>query len=323
MPTEGNPLAWTLFIAFVLAMLALDLGVFHRHAHVPRFREALTWTGVWATLAVLFGGWLAWERGATPAIEFFTGYVIELSLSIDNVFVFVVIFAALHIPRHLQHRVLFWGVLTALILRGVMIVGGAALVAKYHWVLYVFGAFLLLTGLKMLRQPDHDEVSPEDNKLLAFLRRRLRVTELHGTKFWVRVDGRLRATPLLLALLMVEISDVVFAIDSIPAIFAVTQDPFLVFTANVFAILGLRSLFFVLSGMLDKFALLKRGLAIVLGFVGTKLVLMDVVKIPPLLSLGVVVGVLGGSIVLSLRRAPVRAIVHTPPPEAPAKRDSA
>lgn len=303
MPIEGSPLAWTLFCAFILAMLALDLGVFHRDAHVPKFREALTWTGVWATLAVLFGSWLAWDRGATPAIEFFTGYVIELSLSIDNVFVFVVIFAALHIPRHLQHRVLFWGVLTALILRGGMILGGAALVAEYHWVLYVFGGFLLLTGLKMLRQPEGDEVSAEDSRLLGFLRRKLRVTELHGNKFWVRVDGKWRGTPLLLALLMVEISDVVFAVDSIPAIFAVTQDPFLVFTANVFAILGLRSLFFVLAGMLDKFSLLKRGLAIVLGFVGCKLLLMDVVKIHPLISLTVVVGVLGGSILLSLRRS--------------------
>ncbi|MFM1871454.1 MAG: hypothetical protein RL398_876 [Planctomycetota bacterium] len=302
MPIDGNPLAWTLFCTFILAMLALDLGVFHREAHVPKFREALTWTGVWATLAVLFGSWLAWDRGATPAIEFFTGYVIELSLSIDNVFVFVVIFAALHIPRHLQHRVLFWGVLTALILRGGMILGGAALVARYHWVLYVFGGFLLLTGLKMLRQPEGDEVSAEDSRLLGFLRRKLRVTELHGNKFWVRVDGKWRGTPLLLALLMVEISDVVFAIDSIPAIFAVTQDPFLVFTANVFAILGLRSLFFVLAGMLDKFSLLKRGLAIVLGFVGCKLLLMDTVKIHPLISLTVVVGVLGGSILLSLRR---------------------
>lgn len=303
MPIEASPLAWTLFLAFILAMLALDLGVFHRDAHVPKFREALTWTSVWAALAITFGSWLAWDRGATPAIEFFTGYVIELSLSIDNVFVFVVIFSALHIPRHLQHRVLFWGVLTALVLRGAMILGGAALVERYHWVLYVFGGFLLLTGLKMLRQPEGDQVSPEDNRILAFLRRRLKVTELHGTRFSVRVDGKWRGTPLLLALLMVEISDIVFAIDSIPAIFAVTRDPFLVFTANVFAILGLRSLFFVLAGMLDKFSLLKRGLAIVLGFVGCKLLLMDVIKIHPLISLTVVIGVLGSSVVMSLRRA--------------------
>ncbi len=317
MPTQGSPLAWGLFVLFVLVMLALDLGVFHRRAHEPKFREALTWTAVWSVLAALFGGWVAWQFGTTASLEFFTGYVIELSLSIDNVFVFVVIFTALRIPRHLQHRVLFWGVLTALILRGGMIVGGAALVAKYHWVLYVFGGFLLLTGLKMLRQPDHG-VAPEDNRLLSFLRKRLQVTELHGMKFWVRVDDRWRATPLLLALIMVEISDVVFAIDSIPAIFAVTQDPFLVFTANVFAILGLRSLFFVLAGMLDRFVYLKRGLALVLGFVGAKLVLLDTVKIPSLVSLLVVVGVLAGSVLLSLRQTSARTVSRASPSTSPA-----
>jgi tellurite resistance protein TerC len=305
MPSQGSPLLWSLFVLFILGMLALDLGVFHRRAHEPRFREALGWTGVWASLAVLFGGWLAWQRGATASLEFFTGYVIELSLSIDNVFVFVVIFSALQIPRHLQHRVLFWGVLSALVLRGIMIVGGAALVAKYHWVLYGFGAFLLFTGWKMLRQPEHG-MAAEDSRLLGFLRRHLKVTSLHGSHFWVRIDGKLRATPMLLALVMVELSDVVFAIDSIPAIFAVTQDPFLVFTANVFAILGLRSLFFVLAGMLDRFAYLKRGLAIVLAFVGAKLVLLDVVKVPAALSLAVVVGVLGASILLSLRHPRAR-----------------
>lgn len=301
MPIQVSPLAWGLFVLFVLAMLALDLGVFHRKDTEPRFREALTWTTVWASLAMLFGLFVGYKMGPTASLEFFTGYAIELSLSIDNVFVFVVIFSALRIPAHLQHRVLFWGVLTALVLRGLMIVGGAALVARYHWLLYGFGAFLLLTGVKMLRQPDHG-VAPEDNRLLGFLRRKLQVTGLHGSKFWVRVDGRLRATPLLLALVMVEISDVVFAIDSIPAIFAVTRDPFLVFTANVFAILGLRSLFFVLAGMLNRFVYLKRGLAIVLGFVGAKLILLDTVKIPALVSLLVVVGVLAGSVLLSLRQ---------------------
>jgi tellurite resistance protein TerC len=301
MPVEASPLLWGLFLAFVVAMLLLDLGVFHRDAHLPSFREALTWTTVWATLAAVFGGWLAVAHGATASVEFFTGYVIELSLSIDNVFVFVVIFAAVRIPRELQHRVLFWGVLTALVLRGAMILGGAALVARYHWVLYVFGGFLLLTGLKMLRQPEQG-LAQEDSRLLGFLRRKLRVTGLHGSRFVVRVDGRLRATPLLLALLMVEVSDIVFAVDSIPAIFAVTRDPFLVFTANVFAILGLRSLFFVLAGMLDRFHHLKTGLAIVLAFVGTKLLLLDVVTIPSWLSLVVVLGVLGGAVLLSLRR---------------------
>ncbi|MBL9077881.1 MAG: TerC family protein [Planctomycetes bacterium] len=300
MPQPDQTLLWTLFLLFIGLMLALDLGVFHRKAHVPSFREALTWTSVWATLAALFGGWIAWQFGATPCVEFFTGYLIELSLSADNVFVFVVIFGALHIPRDLQHRVLFWGVLTALVLRGVMIVGGAALIERWHWILYVFGAFLVFTGAKMLRQPAHG-VSPEDSRLLSFARRHLKVTGLHGSRFWVRVDGKLRATPLLLALLMVEVSDVVFAVDSIPAIFAVTRDPFLVFTANVFAILGLRSLFFVLAGLVDKFRYLKVGLAVVLLFVGTKLLLLDTVKIPALLSLGVVIGVLATAIVASLR----------------------
>lgn len=294
----GSGLAWVLFLAFIGVMLALDLGVFHKKAHLPSFREALAWTGVWACLAAGFGCWLLWSRGTTPGVEFFTGYVIELSLSMDNVFVFVIILNGLAIPRHLQHRVLFWGVLTALVLRGAMILAGAALVAKYHWVLYVFGAFLVYTGLKLLRGGSEPHAAGE-GRLLGLLRRKLRVTSLHEHRFWVRVDGRLCATPLLLALIMVEISDVVFAIDSIPAIFAVTRDPFLVFTANVFAILGLRSLFFVLSGMLDRFAWLKYGLAIVLTFVGLKLVLLDVVHVPAMLSLGVVVAVLGGSMVLS------------------------
>jgi tellurite resistance protein TerC len=215
--------------------------------------------------------------------------------------VFVVIFGALHIPRDLQHRVLFWGVLTALVLRGMMIFGGAALIERWHWILYVFGAFLLFTAVKMLRQPDHG-IRPEDSRLLGFARRRLKVTGLHGAHFWVRVDGRLRATPLLLALLMVEVSDVVFAVDSIPAIFAVTRDPFLIFTANVFAILGLRSLFFVLAGMVEKFHYLKQGLAIVLAFVGTKLLLLDVVHIPALVSLTVVLGVLAIAVMASMRR---------------------
>ncbi|MBX3463270.1 MAG: TerC family protein [Planctomycetes bacterium] len=301
MPDHGNALLWALFLLFIGLMLALDLGVFHREARVPTFREALTWTTVWAALAAAFGGWIGWAFGAVPCVEFFTGYVIELSLSADNVFVFVVIFGSLHIPRQFQHRVLFWGVLTALVLRGVMIVGGAALIARWHGILYGFGGFLLLTGLKMLRQPAHG-VSAEDSWLLGFLRRHLHVTGLHGPRFWVRVDGRLRATPLLMALLMVEVSDVVFAVDSIPAIFAVTRDPFLVFTANVFAILGLRSLFFVLAGLVDKFRYLKVGLAIVLAFVGAKLLLLDVVQIPALASLAVVLGVLGAAVLVSLRR---------------------
>lgn len=300
--TVGSPTLWGFFVAFILVMLALDLGIFHRKAHAPSFKEALSWTTVWAVLAISFGGWVGSQFGATKAIEFYTGWVVEQSLSFDNVFVFVLVFQALHIPRQLQHRVLFWGVLTAIVLRAVMILAGAELVERYHWILYVFGGFLLLTGIKLLRESAH-EPTPEDSKLLGWLRRKLNVTELQGQSFWVRVDGKLRATPMLLALVMVEITDVIFAVDSIPAIFAITTDPFIVFTSNIFAIMGLRSLFFVLAGMLDKFRYLKVGLALVLGFIGAKLLLMGIVKIPPIASLAVIVGVLGTSIWWSLRKA--------------------
>ncbi|MBK8097545.1 MAG: TerC family protein [Planctomycetes bacterium] len=307
MPTVADPLLWGLFLLFVLMMLALDLGVFHKKAHAPSFREALGWTATWAVLAILFGGWVGWQFGGERAIEFYTGWVIEQSLSIDNVFVFVVIFAALRIPAHLQHRVLFWGILSALVLRAVMILGGAALVTRFHWILYLFGAFLVLTGVKLLWQKN-DQLQSGDSRLMSWLRRKLRVTdELHGQSFWIRVDGRLRATPMLLALLMVEVSDVIFAVDSIPAIFAVTTDPFLVFTSNIFAIMGLRSLFFVLASMVDRFVYLKPALAVVLAFVGTKLLLQGTIKIPPMLSLAVVVGVLGGAVVASLLRTSIGA----------------
>jgi tellurite resistance protein TerC len=298
----GSPTLWGFFLVFILVMLALDLGIFHRKAHAPGFKEALSWTTVWAVLAIVFGGWVGSQFGATRAIEFYTGWVVEQSLSFDNVFVFVLVFQALHIPRHLQHRVLFWGVLTAIVLRAAMILAGAELVERYHWILYVFGGFLLLTGIKLLRE-SAKEPTPEDSKLLGWLRRKLNVTDLQGQSFWVRIDGKLRATPMLLALVMVEITDVVFAVDSIPAIFAITTDPFIVFTSNIFAIMGLRSLFFVLAGMLDKFRYLKVGLALVLGFIGAKLLLMGVVKIPPLLSLGIIIAVLGTSIFWSLRKA--------------------
>ena len=307
MPTVADPLLWGLFLLFVLMMLALDLGVFHKKAHAPSFREALGWTTAWAVLAILFGGWVGWQFGSERAIEFYTGWVIEQSLSIDNVFVFVVIFAALRIPAHLQHRVLFWGILSALVLRAVMILGGAALVTRFHWILYLFGAFLVLTGIKLLWQKN-DQLQSGDSRLMSWLRRKLRVTdELHGQSFWIRIDGRLRATPMLLALLMVEVSDVIFAVDSIPAIFAVTTDPFLVFTSNIFAIMGLRSLFFVLANMVDRFVYLKPALAVVLAFVGTKLLLQGTIKIPPMLSLAVVVGVLGGAVVASLLRTSIGA----------------
>ena len=297
-----NPYIWAGFGAFILCMLALDLGVFHRKSHSVSFREALTWTGVWVTLASIFGWWLWRDRGTQAGVEFFTGYLIELSLSADNVFVFALIFSYFAVPKDYQHKVLFWGVLTALILRFIMIWAGAALINNFSWIIYVFGGFLVFTGLKMILKKD-EEMHPEQNPVVRWFTRLVPVTkEWHGDKFTVKIDGRRMATPLMVVLVCVEISDVVFAVDSIPAIFAVTRDPFIVFTSNVFAIMGLRSLYFVLAGAIEKFHLLKTGLGIVLAFVGAKMLLAHsgVWKMPTALALGVVAGVLALSIIASL-----------------------
>lgn len=291
------------FTVFIVVALALDLGVFHRKAHVVGAREALAWTSVWVTLAVLFGIAIALVRGGETAIRYFTGYVIEYSLSVDNVFVFSLIFAAFAVPRHLQHRVLFWGIVGALVMRLIMIVAGASLIAQYHWVLYVFGAFLVFTGIRMLIARGEVEAHPENNVLVRFARRHVRVTDdFHGQSFFVRTAAGIAATPLFLALLVVEFSDLVFAIDSIPAIFAVTTDPFVVFTSNAFAILGLRSLYFLLADAAARFRYLKVGLALILVFVGAKLLAADILKIPSLVSLAVVVSILGLAIGISLLR---------------------
>ena len=297
------------FTVFIVGALVLDLGVFHRKAHVVGAREALGWTAVWVTLAVLFGIGIYLVRGGQTAVEYFTGYVIEYSLSVDNVFVFSLIFAAFAIPRHLQHRVLFWGIIGALVMRLGMILAGATLIAQYHWVLYIFGAFLIFTGIRMLVARGGHESHPENNVLVRFARRHMPVTsDFHGQSFFVRTAAGLSATPLFLALLVVEFSDLVFAIDSIPAIFAVTTDPFVVFTSNAFAILGLRSLYFLLAEAAARFQYLKLGLALILVFVGGKLLLADIFKIPPLISLAVVVSILvlavGGSLLGSRSRAP-------------------
>jgi len=295
------------FTAFIVGALALDLGVFHRRAHVVGAREALGWTVVWVTLAVVFGIALFQVRGSQTAIEYFTGYVIEYSLSVDNVFVFTLIFAAFAVPRHLQHRVLFWGIVGALVMRLLMILAGATLIAQYHWVLYLFGAFLVFTGVRMLVARGEHESHPENNALVRFARRRVRVTEgFHGQAFFVRTAAGLAATPLFLALLVVEFSDLVFAVDSIPAIFAVTTDPFVVFTSNAFAILGLRSLYFLLAEAAARFRYLKVGLAFILVFVGGKLLLADIFKIPALISLAVVVSILVVAVGASLHRSPSR-----------------
>jgi tellurite resistance protein TerC len=298
----GTPWLWAGFVGFVLAMLALDLGVFHRKDHVVRTREALIWSGVWIALALLFGaGVFAWF-GPEPGMEFLTGYFIEKSLSVDNLFVFVVVFAALGIPAVYQHRVLFWGILTALVLRAGMILGGAALLHRFHWLIYVFGGFLVLTGVKLFRQRTESQ-DPEQSLPLRLVRRLVPSTSrLDGSAFFTRENGRRVATPLFLALAAVEFTDVVFAVDSIPAIFAVTDDPFIVFTSNVFAILGLRSLYFALAGMVDRFIYLKTGLAAVLVFVGLKMTAAGWIKIPAVASLLVVLGILAGAVVASLWR---------------------
>ncbi|MFO1540884.1 MAG: TerC family protein [Chloroflexota bacterium] len=311
---------WVAFIAFIGVFLALDLGVFLRDALVVPPKEALGWTLVWVTLAVVFGLGVLFVSGTETGIAWFTGYVIEYSLSVDNVFVFALIFGAFAVPRELQHRVLFWGVIGALVLRFVMILAGASLIESYHWVIYVFGGFLVFTGVRMALSGADHAAHPEDNPIVRIARRRMRITpEFHGQRFFVRTAAGLAATPLFLTLITVETSDVIFAVDSIPAIFAVTTDPFVVFTSNAFAILGLRSLYFLLADAADRFRYLKLGLAAVLVFVGAKMLLTDIVKVPPALSLAVIVGVLAVAVVVSLaadRRDP--RVVEASLPDAEA-----
>jgi tellurite resistance protein TerC len=295
---------WTAFSVFILAMLALDLGVFHRHAHQVRFKEALIWTGVWIALAGLFGLGVWHFSGPAKALEFYTGYLIELSLSADNVFVFVLIFSYFAVPQRFQHKVLFWGVLGALIMRVFMIGVGVALIQKFAWLLYIFGAFLVFTGFKMIFGKNQ-EIHPEQNPMVRWFTKLVPVTSnYHEDRFMVRVNGRRMATPLLVVLFCVEVSDLIFAVDSIPAIFSVSLDPFIVYTSNVFAIMGLRSLYFVLGGMVSKFYYLRLGLGAVLGFVGIKMLLAHTpYKIDTMLALAVVGGLLVLALVASLIRA--------------------
>jgi len=292
---------WIGFNLFVLLMLALDLGVFHRKAHVVTFKESMVWTVVWVSLAMLFNLGIGHYMGDAKALEFFTGYVIEKSLSVDNVFVFALLFSYFAVPAQYQHKVLFWGILGALIMRAVMIALGAKLITEFAWIIYVFGVFLIATGIKMIVKRE-TEIHPENNPLVKLFKRFMPVTpEYHGEKFFIRKEGLLMATPLFVVLLLVEFTDLIFAVDSIPAIFAVTKDPFIVYTSNVFAILGLRSLYFALAGVMDKFHYLKVGLGVVLSFVGVKMLLGHTEwKIDTHLSLGVIVMVLTASVVASL-----------------------
>ena len=295
---------WVAFNAFVVAMLAVDLFVFHKDAHEVNVKEAAAWSVVWVVLALLFGAGVYVRMGPEPGLQYFTGYLIEKALSVDNIFVFVLIFSYFQVPARYQHRVLFWGILGALVMRGAMIAAGAYLIQQFHWIIYVFGAFLVVTGLRMATQTQHD-IEPESNPVIRLVKRLMPVTgTYHGQNFFIteRIDGRLRwvATPLFVVLVLVETTDLIFAVDSIPAIFAITQDPFIVYTSNIFAILGLRALYFLLAGVIHKFHFLKLGLSAVLVFVGAKMLLVDIYKVPVAISLGIIALVLGASVAASL-----------------------
>ncbi len=297
---------WVAFNALILSLLALDLGVFHKRGHAVGMREAITWSAVWVSLACLFGLGIWWQLGAEPALEFAAGYLVEEALSVDNLFVFILIFGYFKVPPAYQHRVLFWGILGALVMRGIMIGTGALLLERFHWIIYLFGAFLVITGVRMALASE-TAIEPDANPILRLLRRYIPVTtHFHGDRFFVHEAPRpgdpVRriATPLFVVLVLVETTDLVFALDSIPAIFGVTRDPFLVYSSNVFAILGLRSLYFVLAGVIGQFHLLRYGLSVVLAFVGVKMLLSDVYKIPIAIALGTVALVLLASVLLSL-----------------------
>ena len=291
---------WGGFIAFVLLMLALDLGVFQRKAHEVRPREALVWTLIWVSLALAFAAGLFFLYGHHVALTFLTGYVIEEALSVDNIFVIVLIFDYFAVPKAFQHRVLFYGIVGALIMRGLFIGLGTVLLARFQWIIYVFGALLVVTGVRMALKQD-EEFEGEGNPIVRFVRRLLPMTaDYHGKHFFTIENGRRVATPLVLVLVLVEFTDLIFAIDSIPAIFGVTRDPFIVFTSNIFAVLGLRTLYFLLAAVVDRFYLLKYGLAAILTFVGVKMIVEHWVHIDILLSLGIVLALLFASIVASL-----------------------
>ena len=294
-------LFWILFNAFVLLMLALDLGVFHRKAHDVSVKEAMTWTFIWVFLALVFNTIIYYWRGQQQALEFFTGYLVEKALSIDNIFVFIMIFSYFRIPSKYQHKVLFWGILGALIMRVVFIFAGVALIEKFHFTIYIFGALLIYTGYKMFYH-NNATIEPDKNPVIRVFKKFMPVTpQLHDDNFFVKIDGKRFATPLFLVLILIETTDLIFAVDSIPAILAITQDQFIVYTSNVFAILGLRSLYFALAGIVHRFWLLSYGLSVVLVFVGIKMLLIDVYKIPIEWSLVFIATTITGSILLSLR----------------------
>ena len=329
MSSVGSPLVWALFAAIVILALAVDLGIFHRKAHVVRMREAAIWTTVWAALALAFNGFIYYRYGGEKAAEFLQGWLLEYALSVDNVFVFLIVFRYFKVPPEQLHRVLFWGIIGAVVSRGIFIGAGKVIIERFHWVMYILGAFLVYTGIKILVQKE-GEVDPGRNPALRLFKRFVpTTTDYHGQKFLVRkLDAnnlmRTYATPLLVVLVVVEMTDVMFAVDSIPAIFGVTTDVFIVFTSNIFAILGLRSLFFLIEGLMQKLRFLKVGVAVILAFIGGKILVSGYWKMPVLMSLGVLVGVLLVATVVSLLNpAPVKpedvasgiALPHRPPGE--------
>jgi tellurite resistance protein TerC len=296
-----SPWFLAFFVAIVFVLLAIDLGVFHRKAHAVQFKEALGWSIAWIVVSGLFGSWVYWQFGRKAGLEFFTGYLVEYALSVDNIFVFILIFSYFAVPPKLHHRVLFWGILGALIMRGGFIFAGAGLIHRFHWIIYIFGAFLVFTGIKILQQRGETHVEPERNPVVRLFQRMIPLVPGYGRgQFLIKESGRWKATTLLLVLVTVETTDVVFALDSIPAIFGITTDWFIVFTSNICAILGLRSMYFLLAAVVDRFVYLGTGLGIVLSFIGLKMLLGDLYPIRIEYSLLIVAAILAGSVVLSL-----------------------
>lgn len=299
---EVSPVFWVIFSIIIVVMLALDLGVFNKKSHEIKVKEALAWVGVWVSLAFIFNLIVLTQFGKTKALEFLTAYVIEYSLSIDNIFVFIMVFSFFAVKREYQHKVLFWGILGAVVMRAIFIFAGVALINRFHWIVIIFGAFLVFTGLKMLFQREEAKVDPEKNGLVRLFRKFLPVTDhMHNDSFFVRKDKKIYATPLFIVLLIIESTDLIFAVDSIPAVLAISKDTFIVFTSNIFAILGLRSLYFAISGIMGLFRFLKIGLAVVLTFVGLKMLAAFFhFEIPVTLSLSIIVSILLLSILASV-----------------------
>ncbi len=297
----NEPLIVTLFVLFVLLVLTIDLGIFQRKEHFPSLKEALAWSVVWISLAMLFNLFVYYRFGHEMALQFLTGYIVEEALSVDNLFVFILIFSYFGVEQKHQHRVLFWGIITAMVLRAFFIVIGAALINQFHWILYIFGAFLVFTAIKLAMGNDEDEIHPDKNPMVKFCRKIFPMTPTYeGNKFFVRKDHKLHMTPLFLVLVVVETTDLAFATDSIPAIFAITRDPFIIFTSNVFAILGLRSMYFVLANFMKKFRYLKIGLSFVLGFIGLKMLVEKFYDMPIIASLFTICFILVASVLASL-----------------------